>query len=249
MPTARKSLLFSPYARTRIARTFPPITNHLSLSPEHSPSPLILMINRTFAISFEDPPLLRTTDTSDIPPRPTSLSVAVELSCSPGTTGNRFGTMGDNGKDIMLHEILDLRPPLIDSSTSIANPIYEDVPDNRKIPKPKGEVGHPGGNGYSLPSKLQWEKTVYDTVQKGVHKLADGYLNTSVGISQQHEDDVQQVLEKARHQFPILCRYAGYWLARDMVKLYLKNSSGRACRDQKITLCMTRQRGTPGPSA
>ena len=34
-----------------------------------------------------------------------------------------------------------------------------------RIPKPKGEVGHPNNGGYSLQAALGWEKVQYDTLR------------------------------------------------------------------------------------
>ncbi|KIJ38081.1 hypothetical protein M422DRAFT_259229 [Sphaerobolus stellatus SS14] len=104
------------------------------------------------------------------------------------------------------------------------------IPENRRVPKPRGEVGHPGSNGYSLLSVLSWDKTVYTTIQKAVHEQADAHLNTTVGISKQPDDLVLRVLQKVAHRFLILGKYDGYWPARDMLKLYLKNKSERAWR-------------------
>ncbi|KIJ28484.1 hypothetical protein M422DRAFT_270175 [Sphaerobolus stellatus SS14] len=235
MPSTRKSSQFSPYARPKIPRAFPPITNHLSLSPERSPSPPVLTMNCAFAVTFDDSPLLHTPNRLDISPAQTLGSLVAEPDRLSRTTGNVRSTVGTSGTSV---------------PGSISDPVSEDIPENRKIPKPKGEVGHPGGNGYSLPNKLQWEKTIYDAVQKGVHKLADDYLNTSFGISEQKEDDVWELLQMARQRFPILRKYVAYWPARDMVKLYLKNLSERSRRDEGIVVSRTmRQRNTPVASA
>ncbi|KIJ22492.1 hypothetical protein M422DRAFT_277062 [Sphaerobolus stellatus SS14] len=110
----------------------------------------------------------------------------------------------------------------------------EPFDDEARIPKPKGEVGHPGTHGYSLYPTLNWEKVVYEAVQKHVQKLADAKLAVSEGISKQDDDLILDLIKKVADKYPILNRYIDYWPARDMLKQYLKNTSGKSRREERI---------------
>ncbi|KIJ47659.1 hypothetical protein M422DRAFT_248668 [Sphaerobolus stellatus SS14] len=204
MPLSHPSHLFSPYSKARVSRTFPPITNQLSLTPERSPSPPYLTLNRTFSVSVDEG--------ADCI---SNAGVTVVQSASRQSSSHSPLSSDNNCPEPYNSNI----EPSSDS---------EGIPENRKIPKPKGEVGHPGGNGYSLSNELKWDKTVYEAVQKGVHRLADAHLNNNFGISKQDDKDIWIVLKKANQEFPILRKYVAYWPAQDMVKLYLKTSSERA---------------------
>ncbi|KIJ47592.1 hypothetical protein M422DRAFT_248586 [Sphaerobolus stellatus SS14] len=202
--------------KPRVKRIFPPITNRLSLSPERSPSPPLLTLNRTFSVAFEEP-LSRTLGSEQITvPTAISESTSAWRGRRGGGNSARGSRSNNNGR---------ASTPMIGDS-----PDPDIIPENRRVPKPRGEVGHPGSNGYSLLSVLSWDKTVYTTIQKAVHEQADAHLNTTVGISKQPNDLVLRVLQKVAHRFPILGKYDGYWPARDMLKLYLKNKSERARR-------------------
>ncbi|KIJ44909.1 hypothetical protein M422DRAFT_251528 [Sphaerobolus stellatus SS14] len=210
MPLSHPSHLFLPYSKARVSRTFPPITNQLSLTPERSPSPLYLILNRTFSVSFDEG----------------ADCISNAMARNAGVTVVQSASR-QSSSHLPLNSERDNNCSEPDNSNIEPSSDSEGIPENRKIPKSKGEVGHPGGNGYSLSNKLKWDKTVYEAVQKGVHRLADAHLNNNFGISKQDDRDVWI----ANQEFPILRKYVVYWPARDMVKLYLKTSSERACRD------------------
>ncbi|KIJ23488.1 hypothetical protein M422DRAFT_275912 [Sphaerobolus stellatus SS14] len=212
MPLSHPSHLFSSYSKVRVSRTFPPIIKHLSLTPERSPSPPYLTLNRTFSVSFDEG--------ADRISNAMARNAGVTVVQSASRQSSSHSPLNS-----------DNNCPEPDNSNIEPSSDSEGIPENRKIPKPKGEVGHPGGNGYSLSNELRWDKTVYEAVQKGVHRLADAHLNNNFGISKQDDRDIWIVLKKANQEFPILRKYVAYWPARNMVKLYLKTSSERACRD------------------
>jgi hypothetical protein len=49
----------------------------------------------------------------------------------------------------------------------------------QKIPKPAGEPGHPGSNGYTLREALNWDASLYQEVQKSVRAIAKRHLDKS----------------------------------------------------------------------
>jgi hypothetical protein len=64
----------------------------------------------------------------------------------------------------------------------------------QKIPKPAGEPGHPGSNGYSLREALDWDLFLYQDVQKSVRKLATQYLDKTSGWGSQDEQKQQSAI-------------------------------------------------------
>ncbi|KIJ32596.1 hypothetical protein M422DRAFT_265622 [Sphaerobolus stellatus SS14] len=175
MPLSHPSHLFSPYSKTRVSRTFPPITNQFSLTPEHSPSPPYITLNCTFSVFFDK----GVNHISNAMARNAGIMMVQSASCQ-SSSHSPLNSERDN----------DCPEP--DNSN------FEPSLDL------KGEVGHPRGNGYSLSNELKWDKTVYEAVQKGVHRLADAHLNNDFGISKQDDRDVWIVLKKANQEFPIL---------------------------------------------
>ncbi|KIJ34748.1 hypothetical protein M422DRAFT_263104 [Sphaerobolus stellatus SS14] len=147
MPPIRTGL----EAKHRVKRVFPPITSRLSLSPERSPSPPLLTLNRKFFVAFEEPLSKDTTLASEHITVATAISNVSANSRGGGELPTRATRSNNRGRA---------------STPVIAGSQDSDItPENRRIPKPKGEVGHPGSNGYSLQKVLGWEKTIYTTIQ------------------------------------------------------------------------------------
>ncbi|KAH8983005.1 hypothetical protein EDB86DRAFT_2834163 [Lactarius hatsudake] len=86
------------------------------------------------------------------------------------------------------------------------------------IPKPSGVVGRVG---------LWGER---------VRCLADEYLETSLPYSAQAEqpDRLALVCETASKEYPILLKYEGNWVVHDYLRIYLKNSSQKARKEQQL---------------
>ncbi|KAF8585226.1 hypothetical protein K439DRAFT_1616059 [Ramaria rubella] len=78
-----------------------------------------------------------------------------------------------------------------------------------RIPKPKGEVGHPSNGGYSLQVALGWEKKQYDALRStglrsrdficnhdDIQRLSDTLLVTTATILAQESKKVLEVCHK-----------------------------------------------------
>ncbi|KAH8994093.1 hypothetical protein EDB86DRAFT_3078280 [Lactarius hatsudake] len=108
------------------------------------------------------------------------------------------------------------------------------------IPKPSGVVGRVGRGGYTLRDVLEqehgWEDGLYYKIRERVRCLADEYLETSLPYSAQAEqpDRLALVCETASKEYPILLKYEGNWVVHDYLRIYLKNSSQKARKEQQL---------------
>ncbi|KAF8582611.1 hypothetical protein K439DRAFT_1661738 [Ramaria rubella] len=242
---------FMDHPKTRMQHVFPPITQHLCFSPEWSLTPPPVTQGQTFSVTFD-------TDTESFTAAPRVLNTASATVVVPETNASDMENkmkkmsktpvrsilkdsphtaMGSGGAGA--NKRIRIHPPLEMEGTSVSEDKLEEhtgVTSDRCIPKPKGEVGHPRTNGYSLFLTLDWEQTEYKIVQRGVQQLADAILDTSLGISKQDPNLVFDLLHFASKKFKILCNYIEYWPARDMVKQYLKNTADKACKDRAMLI-------------
>ncbi|KAH9174106.1 hypothetical protein EDB89DRAFT_1904821 [Lactarius sanguifluus] len=103
------------------------------------------------------------------------------------------------------------------------------------IPKPSGEVSRVSRGGYTLKDVLKqeygWEDGLYHKIRERVRSLADKYLETSLPYSAQAEKPNRLAL--ASKEYPILLEYEGNWVVHDYLRIYLKNSSQKAKKDQQ----------------
>ncbi|KAH9026537.1 hypothetical protein EDB85DRAFT_2149132 [Lactarius pseudohatsudake] len=108
------------------------------------------------------------------------------------------------------------------------------------IPKPSGEIGRVGRGGYTLRDVLEqehrWEDGLYHKIRERVCCLADEYLETSLPYSAQAEQPnrLALVCETASKEYPILLKYEGNWVVHDYLRIYLKNSSQKARKEQQL---------------
>ncbi|KAH9011561.1 hypothetical protein EDB85DRAFT_2159849 [Lactarius pseudohatsudake] len=77
------------------------------------------------------------------------------------------------------------------------------------IPKPSGVVGRVGRGGYTLRDVLEQE-----------HGWEDGLY--------------YKIRERASKEYPILLEYEGNWVVHDYLRIYLKNSSQKARKEQQL---------------
>lgn len=105
------------------------------------------------------------------------------------------------------------------------------------IPKPPGEVSRVGRGGYTLKDILEeqhgWINGLYDKIRERVRSMADRYLDTTTGYSSQTKEKVDRICEMASEEFPILLKFEGNWVVHDYLRVYLKNSSQKAKKDQQ----------------
>ncbi|KAH8984086.1 hypothetical protein EDB86DRAFT_3084788 [Lactarius hatsudake] len=108
------------------------------------------------------------------------------------------------------------------------------------IPKPSGEVACVNRGGYTLRDVLEqehgWEDGLYYKIRERVCCLADEYLETSLPYSAQAEqpDRLALVCKTASKEYPILLKYKGNWVVHDYLRIYLKNSSQKARKEQQL---------------
>ncbi|KIJ90197.1 hypothetical protein K443DRAFT_15430 [Laccaria amethystina LaAM-08-1] len=107
---------------------------------------------------------------------------------------------------------------------SEAIPLISQVHSKALIPKPSGELGRPGRNGYSLSAALGWEMFVYKKVQTRAREEVNSILKKGAPFNAQDRERVKSVCDKLREEFPILNRYEGDWAALDFVRSCLRNA-------------------------
>ncbi|KIJ28251.1 hypothetical protein M422DRAFT_270483 [Sphaerobolus stellatus SS14] len=248
----------APHSRQRVQRCFPPVSDRLSFSPERSVSPSPITLTRVFPASRDSTPFVESESSRDeVEDAPSSESpedIPFTTSLKPrsrpadqSTTPSQYLNLVNKRVRIQsLPEILtprrstprktQHRKSMPRSPTPATQDVDNSASENEegRIPKPKGEVGHPGTHGYSLFPTLRWEKALYEAVQKIVQKYADAKLDNTLGISKQDESLVLDVLRKVSESHPILNKYVDYWPARDMLKQYLKNTSEKSRREERV---------------
>ncbi|KAF8582127.1 hypothetical protein K439DRAFT_1635582 [Ramaria rubella] len=238
------------HPKTRVQCVFPPITQRLCFSPEWSLTPPPVTQGQTFSVTFD-------TNTESFTAAPRVLNTASATVVVPETNASDMENKTKKRSKTPVRSILKdgphtatgsggagankrirIHPPLEMEGTSVSEDELEEhtgVTSDRRIPKPKGKVGHPRMNSYSLFPTLDWERTEYEIVQRGVQQLADAILDTSLGISKQDPNLVFDLLQK------ILCNYIEYWPACDMVKQYLKNTVDKAHKDRAMLIAAQKQ--------
>ncbi|KIJ32209.1 hypothetical protein M422DRAFT_266008 [Sphaerobolus stellatus SS14] len=72
----------------------------------------------------------------------------------------RAPTPRPSNRRVRISQTPDCRSPRTATAAATSQEQASDV--DSRIPKPKGEVGHPGTHSYSLFSTLKWEEAVYN---------------------------------------------------------------------------------------
>ncbi|KIJ24045.1 hypothetical protein M422DRAFT_275268 [Sphaerobolus stellatus SS14] len=175
----------------------------MSFSPERSVSPIPITFTKSVNDRFsENSPSEERRSESPWPHSP-------PISVSFNSTRKRKGTPSPEQQRLKIVRI-STPEPLNRRRSSRGTSRGEPSDEDTRIPKPKGEVGHPGTHGYSLFSTLKWEKVIYDSVQKLVQKLADAKLDVTQGISKQNDDHILDLSKKVADKYPLLNRYVDY---------------------------------------
>ncbi|KAL0064352.1 hypothetical protein AAF712_008652 [Marasmius tenuissimus] len=91
-----------------------------------------------------------------------------------------------------------------------------------KIPKPRGEVGRPGGGGYHLERALGWPKAKFEQVTGFVRQQVLSIMDCAVPFTQQPEAELERVRAASVREFPWLSTYKDLWVIDDMVRSRLK---------------------------
>ncbi|KAE9387024.1 hypothetical protein BT96DRAFT_1005527 [Gymnopus androsaceus JB14] len=104
-------------------------------------------------------------------------------------------------------------------------PVIDD--DDDLIPKPAGEVGHPGRGGYNLANVLKWSNTQY----RSGH--VDDHLECEKPMKNQSLSQVKKVREATLTKYPTLAEYKDLWVIDDFVRNRLKSRKA-ALRLQKL---------------
>ncbi|KAF8798502.1 hypothetical protein BYT27DRAFT_7218353 [Phlegmacium glaucopus] len=103
-----------------------------------------------------------------------------------------------------------------------------------KIPKPRGQAGHPGSGGYSLDIVLQkWGSSLIADVNKLVKQKADQLLDTSHSYRMQNSAEIDDICIIIGNTFPIVAKYQKHWPVRDMLKQHLKYTSESSRKEKK----------------
>ncbi|KAF8814864.1 hypothetical protein BYT27DRAFT_7219730 [Phlegmacium glaucopus] len=85
-----------------------------------------------------------------------------------------------------------------------------------KIPKPRGQAGHPGSD-----------------VNKLVKQKADQLLDTSHSYRMQNSAEIDDICIIIGNTFPIVAKYQKHWPVRDMLKQHLKYTSESSRKEKK----------------
>ncbi|KAK0185374.1 hypothetical protein F5146DRAFT_1143833 [Armillaria mellea] len=108
----------------------------------------------------------------------------------------------------------------------------EGVDDEVKvIPKPPGESVHPKSGSYNLEQALSWPDAIYQQVNH-IHREAHHRLETRKSYKNQNVEEIQAICDAAMNDHSILRVYENAWPVCDMLKLRLKYTSEKACRQR-----------------
>ncbi|KAG1848399.1 hypothetical protein C8R48DRAFT_663497 [Suillus tomentosus] len=107
----------------------------------------------------------------------------------------------------------------------LPGPLIPSLPP--KISKPPGEVSRLKQGGYNLQETLGWSPLEYEEVRSFVIHLACEHLSVKKTWKSQLPENLKLVFQKAKQCYPILHDYDGDWVASDVLRVFLKNSSTR----------------------
>ncbi|KAJ7021939.1 hypothetical protein C8F04DRAFT_1273160 [Mycena alexandri] len=95
--------------------------------------------------------------------------------------------------------------------------------------KPPGQPNRPGSGGYNLENYMVqlcgWTQDQFAEVQGKVHALAGEKLDVSKSYQKQVPNTLTCICDAVKKQYPITRGFDKSWVIRDMLKVYLKNTS------------------------
>ncbi|KAJ7247672.1 hypothetical protein B0H12DRAFT_1231874 [Mycena haematopus] len=100
--------------------------------------------------------------------------------------------------------------------------------------KPPGQPNRPGSGGYNLEKHLAqncgWTHEGFLEVQNKVHVLAEEKLDISLSYQKQPKRTINSICEAVKQEHAIARGFDQCWVIKDMLIVYLKNTSETARR-------------------
>ncbi|KAJ6482339.1 hypothetical protein C8R47DRAFT_1218010 [Mycena vitilis] len=107
--------------------------------------------------------------------------------------------------------------------------------------KPPGQPNRPGSGGYNLENhlvqKCGWTQEEFEEVQSKVHALAGEKLDLSMSYQRQQMRTIESICDAVKQDHACARGFEKCWATRDMLKVYLKNTSEasrRRNRDRRV---------------